>query len=175
LRKLAALAAGAALVHSAAAASCERPEDAAALRTAALQQEMMVAAFLCNDVAAYNEFVLSHRPALQESDRNLMAVFERAGPETAFDAYNLYKTELANASSLRRARDPYFCARADANFRAASGRTLEETLAQIPYPVETGSVRCPWTAITSAAPPPAAPKRIRHRTWLGRLVDAVLR
>ena len=78
--------------------ACERPEDAAAIHTAALQQELMVAAFLCHDVAAYNDFVLSHQTALQDSDRALMAYFERQSPGAAFDAYNLFKTELANAS-----------------------------------------------------------------------------
>jgi hypothetical protein len=153
---------------------CERPEEAAALHTAALQQELMVAAFLCHDIAAYNDFVLSHQAALQESDRALMAYFERQSPVAAFDAYNLYKTELANASSLRRAQDRRFCTRADANFRAAVGRPLAQLLGQVPYPVDTGSVRCAWTttvATTVAATPP--PKRIRHRTWLGRLVDAI--
>ena len=54
--------------------ACERPEDAAAIHTAALQQELMVAAFLCHDIPAYNDFVLSHRSALQDSDRALMAL-----------------------------------------------------------------------------------------------------
>ena len=49
-------------------AACERPQDAMAIHTAALQQEMMVAALICHQVAAYNEFVVSHQSALQESD-----------------------------------------------------------------------------------------------------------
>ena len=153
---------------------CERPEDAAVIHTAALQQDLMVAAFLCHDIAAYNDFVLSHRSALQDSDRALMAYFERQSPGAAFDAYNLFKTELANASSLRSAQDRRFCARADANFRAAVGQPLAQVLVQLPYPVDTGSVRCAWAttaATTTTAPPPK--RRIRHRTWVGRLVDDI--
>ncbi len=159
-----------------AAARCAQPQDVVAVHTAALQQDMMVAAFMCHDVAAYNAFVLSHQTALQESDHALMAYFPRTDPRPTFDAYNLYKTDLANASSLRSTRDAWFCARADANFQSATGLTLEQFLVQTPYPVATGAVDCPW----AAAPPPAnmppqqqRQKRLRHRTWLGRLVDAI--
>jgi hypothetical protein len=158
---------------------CERPEDSAALRVAALQQEMMVAAFMCHDVAAYNDFVLSHRAALQESDRNLMAFFQRANPQSGFDAYNLYKTELANTSSLRSLRDRYFCYRVKADFQAAKGRSLDQLWEVLPYPVDTGSVRCLTATTAQVSPPPMASatpqvsKPVRRRTWLGRLVDAI--
>jgi hypothetical protein len=41
-----------------AATYCSRPQDAMAVSVAALQQELMVAAYMCNDIAAYNRFVL---------------------------------------------------------------------------------------------------------------------
>jgi hypothetical protein len=161
-----------------AAASCDGPQDVIAIHTAALQQELMVAAFMCRDVDAYNAFVLSHQGALQDADRALTAYFQRTDPGRAFAAYNLYKTDLANASSLRSTRDPWFCTRANANFQAATGRTLEQLLAQTPYPVASGAVDCPWAAApvqasTPSQPPQPRPKRIRHRTWLGRLIDAL--
>jgi hypothetical protein len=105
-----------------------------------------------------------------------MAYFQRTDPGRAFDAYNLFKTDLANVSSLRSTRDRWFCARADANFQAAAGRTLEQLLAQTPYPVSTGAVDCPWAsspAQVNAPLPQQRQKHLRHRTWLGRLVDAV--
>jgi hypothetical protein len=155
-----------------AAGRCETPDEAAALHAAALQQEMMVAAFQCADVASYNNFVLAHRPALQQADRALMAYFQRIA-SNPFDAYNLYKTELANASSLRFSTDRAFCARMAADFRAAARfSSLDQVLAEVPYTVDTGSAVCPWAAraiAPEAVPPPK--KRIRHRTWLGRLVD----
>jgi len=158
-------------------ASCEQPEEAVAIHTAALQQELMVAAFMCRDVAAYNNFVLSHQAALQDTDRALMAFFQRTDPGRAFDAYNLFKTDLANASSLRSVQDRGFCRRANANFRAATGQMLETLLAQTPYPVATGAVDCPWATapVQAGVPqqPQQRPKRLRHRTWLGRLVDDI--
>ena len=159
-----------------AAGRCEQPQDAVAIHTAALQQELMVAAFMCRDVPAYNNFVLSHQTALQDADRALMAYFQRTDPGRAFDAYNLYKTDLANASSLRSVRDRGFCRRVNANFQAATEQTLEQLLAQTPYPVATGAVDCPWPAspaLANVPPEQQRQKRIRHRTRLGRLVDAI--
>ena len=130
---------------------CDRPTDAAALKTAALQQEMMVGALICKASGAYNEFVLSHRAALQASDRQLMAFFIAQNPRGGFDDYNLYKTELANNASLRALRDMMFCARVAANFEAASGRSLEQVLTSLPNPVGTGNVACRETA---ASEPP---------------------
>lgn len=162
-----------------AAGYCERPEDGMAVQSAALQQEMMVAAFECHDIASYNNFVLSHQAALQAADAALLAYFTRANPQTAFDDYNFYKTELANASSLHFLHDPQFCLKVNLDYRAARDRTLAQTLAEVPYTVDTGAVRCDWSSrttpvITASAPSNVPPRRrIRHRTWLGRLVDAL--
>jgi hypothetical protein len=135
---------------------CQGPADAAALRTAALQQEMMVAALTCKEVAAYNDFVLSHRAALQASDKTLLRFFVAANPRGGDDAYNLYKTELANAASLRSMHEAGFCTRVRTNFEAAQGRSLEATLAALPSPVDTGTVRCPLLEAAEAARRPVA-------------------
>lgn len=172
--------AAAMLAEGALAASCDRPEDMLAVQTAALQQELVVAALMCREVSTYNEFVLSHQAALQQADATLLAFFKTTNPQDGFGAYNLYKTELANAASLRSVRDPYFCYRAKADFRAAAGRSLSEALAVVPFTVDTGSVRCAWAARPTATVPVSAPvnptvntppRRVRHRTWLGKLVD----
>ena len=156
------------------AATCDRPEHTVAVRTAALQQEMMVAAFMCRDIAAYNDFVLTHQTALQEADHALLAFFQQAGADAGFAGYNTYKTELANSSSLRSLHDPWFCARVNADFRAAVGRPLEQLLTQVPYPVDTGSIQCGYWAPAVQVGPQAFPERPRpHRTWLGRLIDAI--
>jgi hypothetical protein len=62
----------------------------------------------------------------------------------------------------------------NANFRAAMNRPLSDFLRVVPYPTDTGSVRCPQLAraVPVAAETPPR-KRVRHRTWLGRLVDAI--
>ena len=159
-----------------AAATCARPQDALAVRIAALQQEMMVAAFMCRDVSAYNRFVISHQGELQESDKALMDFFLQQNAGTGSDDYNLFKTELANVSSLRSVSDPQFCRRINANFGVALGRKepLAQLLSELPYPVETGSVSCMRYASQSIPSANAVPRvRVRHRTWLGRLVDAI--
>ena len=164
---------------------CTQPQDAVAVRAAAVQQEMMVAAFMCRDVASYNRFVISHQIELQQTDKILMDFFVQNDAQTGFDDYNLFKTELANASSLRSVRDPQFCRRVNANFAAALGRSesLARVLLELPYSVETGSVRCPQYAVQTAQTAPTVPAtpvatttpktRVRHRTWLGRLVDTI--
>ncbi len=95
---------------------CASAGDLAALRTAALQQELMVAAFSCHDVDLYNRFVTTHQPELIDSDARLKAFFVRTRHSEA--GYHTYKTELANASSLRYLHDDGFCATADSEFRA---------------------------------------------------------
>jgi hypothetical protein len=155
---------------------CARPQDAMAVRVAALQQEMMVAAYMCHDVAAYNRFVIAHRSELQESDKALMDFFLQQNAPTGVGDYNLFKTELANVSSFRSVSDPLFCWRIDANFKVALGRkeSLAQLLSELPYPVETGSVSCMPYASSSIPIVNAVPRvRVRHRTWLGRLVDAI--
>ena len=74
-------------------AGCTDRSDAMALKTAAVQQELMVAAFTCGDTDGYNRFVLAYQPELQQSDANLLAYFQRTGSTAD---YHSYKTSLAN-------------------------------------------------------------------------------
>jgi hypothetical protein len=78
---------------------CARPSEKLALKTAAMQQELMVAALYCNDIGPYNRFVVSYRRDLQDSDAALLAFFERARHGGEAD-YHAYKTALANNFSL---------------------------------------------------------------------------
>lgn len=80
------------------AGACAQPNEAIALKTAAMQQELMVAALYCNDVALYNRFVVSYQRELQSSDAALLTFFVHGhGGSTA---YHAYKTNLANDFSL---------------------------------------------------------------------------
>jgi hypothetical protein len=100
---------------------CARPDEAMALKAAALQQELMVAAFTCDDIGAYNHFVVAHQRELQDSDAALLSYFQRAGARA--DGYNAYKTSLANNFSLASLRSRQgFCYAADSAFGQASGR-----------------------------------------------------
>ena len=108
------------LTTTTAAAQCVGREDLAVLRTAALQQELMVAALTCHDVSRYNHFVLSHRAELIDSDARLKEYFREHGGEAR---YHTYKTELANMASLRSIRrGDAFCAHAETMFDLSSGR-----------------------------------------------------
>ncbi len=100
--------------------SCVTPADAMALKTAALQQQLMVAAFMCHDTKPYNHFVLAYRRELQGSDRALKMFFiHRASGHGEAD-YDTYKTRAANLSALAQARnDRAFCNRASHLFDAA--------------------------------------------------------
>ena len=65
---------------------CARAQDITALQAAAVQQELMVAAFVCNDSGLYNSFVIAYQKDLQNSDQTLLDFFQRlnrvTGPPT---------------------------------------------------------------------------------------------
>ncbi len=108
------------LADPALAAGCASPAEAAALKTAVMQQELMVAALQCHETAAYNRFVIAYRPELQESDAALKAFFVRRGGEHGEAGYDTFKTKAANLSALEQARNAgAFCADAHALFQAA--------------------------------------------------------
>lgn len=98
-----------ALANPALAAGCVTARDAAALKTAVMQQALMVAAFQCREASAYNGFVTIYRKELQSSDAALKAFFvQRGGGETGYDRF---KTRAANLSALEQARQSdAFCA-----------------------------------------------------------------
>jgi hypothetical protein len=131
---------------------CARPDEAAALKTAAMQQEMMVAALYCNDVKPYNHFVLSHQHELQESDAKLMAYFKRAdGSRAGETAYHAYKTGLANDFSLASLHGMQaYCTNVNAAFDAAdapsAGPTLTSFIATQTVAGTESYESCPITA-----------------------------
>jgi hypothetical protein len=108
------------LANPALAADCASPAEAAALKTAVMQQELMVAALQCHEAGAYNRFVINYRGELQSSDAALKAFFVRRGGEHGEAGYDTFKTKAANLSALEQARDAQsFCADAHALFGAA--------------------------------------------------------
>jgi hypothetical protein len=108
------------LTDPALAAGCASSAEAAALKTAVMQQELMVAALQCHEASAYNHFVIAYRPELQDSDAALKAFFVRRGGEHGEAGYDTFKTKAANLSALEQARDSRaFCADAHALVVAA--------------------------------------------------------
>ena len=103
-----------------AAGGCATPADAAALKTAVMQQELMVAALQCREADAYNRFVTTFRGELQSSDAALKTFFIRRGGEHGEAGYDSFKTKAANLSALEQARhSAAFCADAHALYAAA--------------------------------------------------------
>lgn len=113
--------------------SCAQPRDVVALKTAAMQQELMVAALSCHETHLYNRFVTGYQTDLQRSDAVLRGYFTHHG---GIAAYHAYKTRLANAASLRSLHDiEGYCSSARATFHDAldeDGVTLANLVADRP-------------------------------------------
>ena len=129
------------LTTTAAGAQCVGRQDLAVLRTAALQQELMVAALTCHEVSRYNHFVLAHRAELIDSDARLKEYFHKHGGEAR---YHTYQTELANAASLRSIRrGDAFCAHAETMFDLSSRRaSLADFVVAQPPALNVGYHAC---------------------------------
>jgi hypothetical protein len=130
------------------------------LQSAALQQQLMVAALTCHKSADYNQFVTSFRGQLIKSDNELKKFF--AGRPRGED-YNAYKTRVANSASLRSLHDAQFCDSAQKVFDLALGRS-EEHRGLAPEPpqlIDTGYEGCRPVEdrlITAEAAPVPEPK-----------------
>ena len=110
----------AAMTAEASAADLCNAQSAAALKTAAIQQELMVAGFTCGAGEQYNSFVRAWQSDLQNSDAALKAYFRSRdhGKEAGYDSY---KTKAANLSAYRSATDgARYCASTASAFAAAS-------------------------------------------------------
>ena len=125
-------------------ASCDTTQGEAALRTAALQQYLMVAALTCRKVASYNTFVTSHQSELQDSDRALLRYFVGRSAQTGDGDYNAYKTWLANTASMRSLHDPQFCLIAEAAYSASNdpSKPLLQLVREQPVPIDIADMSC---------------------------------
>lgn len=114
---------------------CAQPGEAAALKTAAIQQRLMVAALTCRQTHLYNRFVIAYRRDLRRSDATLQHYFVRHhGRRAGTRAYHAYKTKLANAASLESLHDiRAYCGDARAVFHTAldSRRSLAQLVAVV--------------------------------------------
>lgn len=122
--------------------SCAQPQDVTALKTADMQQFLMVAALTCHKIPAYNNFVTSHQSELQKSDKVLLGYFMGRNAGTGDADYNAYKTSLANAASLKSLHDPAFCQGAEAAYAAALDRAVAQLVSQQPPPIKLVYTSC---------------------------------
>lgn len=90
--------------------SCAKPEEVSAIQTAAIQQELMVAALTCNEISRFNAFQTGYAPELRRSDATLARMFKRLYGRRGEAAYHSFKTKLANDASMRSIHDnPSYC------------------------------------------------------------------
>lgn len=91
-------------------ARCAMAEDMTAVQTAAIQQELMVAALTCNEVQRFNAFQTGFGPELRASDARLAAMFRRLYGRRGEAAYHAFKTKLANNAEIRSIHNnPAYC------------------------------------------------------------------
>ena len=104
-----------------AAPKCARPAEVTAIQAAAVQQQLMVAALTCSDVASFNAFQTNFSKELRSADRHLQSMFQRFyGWREGAGEYNAFKTRLANDSSIRSIHDNAgYCHEAQLVFEAA--------------------------------------------------------
>jgi hypothetical protein len=137
---------------------CVSRSDAMALKTAAVQQQLMVAAFMCHDANAYNRFVRTYQTDLQGSDASLKSYFVHRMGRRGEAAYDTYKTKAANLSGLSQARnDEAFCGAADHLFAEA-----QEGRASLSSFVEDAPSPPGFHNICVSAPTEASPRRQLH-------------
>lgn len=168
---------GAAGTAAQAAAPCTTAQEWAALRAAAVAQQLMVAGLTCQSVDAYNRFVTAYRPDLMRSDADLKSYFLRREGKRGEAAYDTFKTKLANLSALSQLANPVgFCAamRTAFDLAAYQNQGLDRFVADqrllIALP---GQNLCPAAApVLEARAEPVAPASEREplviEAWSGR-------
>lgn len=146
------------------AAPCTTPSEWAALQSAAVQQELMVAGLTCQATASYNRFVIAYRGELQASDADLKAYFIKRQGARGEAAYDTFKTKLANLSSLSEISNTSgFCAAMRDAFNQVGRENLAQFVAEqrllIALPEQQFCTSDPARPVFVDARPPA-PERL---------------
>src|SRR5690242_18123231 len=99
---------------------CATQAEVTAIAATSIQQELMVAALTCNQIANFNAFQTNFSAELRASDRALMRMFNRLYGGRGASEYHGFKTRLANNSEIRSIHaNSDFCSSAGAVFSAA--------------------------------------------------------
>jgi hypothetical protein len=130
-----------------AAPKCAKPVEVSAIQTAAIQQELMVAALTCNEIDHFNAFQTGFNKELRESDATLEHMFKRLfGGGRGEAQYHAFKTRLANDSSMRSIHDNVdYCQQARQVFAAAlipNKPALADFVATVPVTDESPVNSC---------------------------------
>lgn len=154
---------------------CAEPDEAAAIQTTVVDQQLVDAALTCGATIRerFNAYRTAFGPELRLSDRALLSLFTRVYGSTKGDAaYNLFKTDMASKAELRRIRDAAnFCRAADLVLTAANAPEkprLKDFVAGVPIadtetPVSSCSVEVNFgfkgvQASPSVVPQPRPPQ-----------------
>ena len=116
----------------AASGTCARSADLTALRAIDVQQQLMVSALNCSEVARYNAFQTRYRNDLLSQDDALLGFMRRIKGARGESAYHAYKTRAANDAQLRFIADPVgYCANTRLELDQALGPDNRVTLASL--------------------------------------------
>src|ERR1051326_1181124 len=147
---------------------CAKAPEVSAIQTAAIQQELMVAALTCNEIARFNAFQTGFGPELRASDATLARMFRRLyGARRGEAEYHAFKTRLANNSSMRSIHDnPGYCREAATILSSAltpQRPRLAEFAASVPV-IEHGPVdSCEVRVGATLGAPASVSSHKRHR------------
>ena len=132
-------------VMAATEAVCAHPNEMAAVKAAAIQQRLMVAALTCNATPRYNKFVVSYQKDLQASDHQLENFFRRLHGKNGTEQYHAFKTRLANESSMASIHDfAGYCGSAQQMFDEAQAKpSLAAFMADRATPADGNFDLCP--------------------------------
>jgi hypothetical protein len=146
---------------------CAKPVEVTAIQAAAIQQELMVAALTCNEIANFNAFQTSYSSELRGSDATLERMFKRLfGAGRGEAEYHAFKTRLANNSSMRSIKNnPDYCRDASQVFAAALGPqkpTLADFVSGVPVndpsPVDSCEIKVAVGLVGAKVAPNVVPK-----------------
>lgn len=154
---------------------CAEPDEAAAIQTTVVDQQLVDAALTCGAPIRekFNAYRTAFGPELRLSDRALLNLFMRVfGAKKGDAAYNLFKTDMASKAELRRIHDAAsFCHAADIVLVAANAPDkpkLKDFVAGVPIadtetPVSSCSVEVNFgfkgvQASPSVVPQPRPPQ-----------------
>ena len=103
---------------------CATAAEVTAIAATSIQQELMVAALTCNQIANFNAFQTNFSAELRSSDRALMRMFMRLYGGRGTAEYHGFKTRLANNSEIRSIH-------ANSDFCTAAGNVFSAALAPV--------------------------------------------
>src|SRR5579872_685424 len=149
---------------------CATAAEVTAIAATSIQQELMVAALTCNQIANFNAFQTNFSAELRSSDRSLMRMFMRLYGGRGTAEYHGFKTRLANNSEIRSIHaNSEFCTAAGNVFSAALAPikpALRDVVSAVqvidPSPVDS----CKMEVVVGHSPKPPVPQATTTTTPL---------